>query len=347
MNIIIIHAGEHGECRPYIRNAYTLTYKERDMKKRYLVIALILFAFISLFIGVIDIKPWDLFNLNDDKVHTFLVSRVPRLISIILAGVSMSICGLIMQQLSRNKFVSPTTAGTLDSARLGILVSLMLFTTASPLVKMLVAFIFALIGTMLFMKILDRIKFKDTIFIPLVGLMFGNIISSISTFFAYKYDLIQNMSSWLQGDFSMIIKGRYELLYISIPLIVIAYLYANKFTVAGMGEDFSKNLGLNYKRVVNIGLILVALVTCTVVLTVGTIPFLGLIIPNIVSIYRGDNLKNSLSHTALLGAVFVLFCDILGRIIIFPYELSISLTVGVIGSAIFVYMLMRRRAHGL
>ncbi|MFD3271817.1 ABC transporter permease [Paenibacillus dendritiformis] len=317
------------------------------MKKRYLVIALILFAFISLFIGVIDIKPWDLFNLNDDKVHTFLVSRVPRLISIILAGVSMSICGLIMQQLSRNKFVSPTTAGTLDSARLGILVSLMLFTSASPLVKMLVAFVFALAGTMLFMKILDRIKFKDTIFIPLVGLMFGNIISSISTFFAYKYDLIQNMSSWLQGDFSMIIKGRYELLYISIPLIVIAYLYANKFTVAGMGEDFSKNLGLNYKRVVNIGLILVALVTCTVVLTVGTIPFLGLIIPNIVSIYRGDNLKNSLSHTALLGAVFVLFCDILGRIIIFPYELSISLTVGVIGSAIFVYMLMRRRAHGL
>ncbi|MGG4397846.1 ABC transporter permease [Paenibacillus thiaminolyticus] len=317
------------------------------MKKRYLVIALILFAFISLFIGVIDIKPWDLFNPNDDKVHTFLVSRVPRLISIILAGVSMSICGLIMQQLSRNKFVSPTTAGTLDSARLGILVSLMLFTTASPLVKMLVAFVFALAGTMLFMKILDRIKFKDTIFIPLVGLMFGNIISSISTFFAYKYDLIQNMSSWLQGDFSMIIKGRYELLYISIPLLVIAYLYANKFTVAGMGEDFSKNLGLNYKRVVNIGLILVALVTCTVVLTVGTIPFLGLIIPNIVSIYRGDNLKNSLSHTALLGAVFVLFCDILGRIIIFPYELSISLTVGVIGSAIFVYMLMRRRAHGL
>ncbi|MBG9794494.1 iron ABC transporter permease [Paenibacillus dendritiformis] len=317
------------------------------MKKRYLVIALILFAFISLFIGVIDIKPWDLFNLNDDKVHTFLVSRVPRLISIILAGVSMSICGLIMQQLSRNKFVSPTTAGTLDSARLGILVSLMLFTSSSPLVKMLVAFVFALAGTMLFMKILDRIKFKDTIFIPLVGLMFGNIISSISTFFAYKYDLIQNMSSWLQGDFSMIIKGRYELLYISIPLIVVAYLYANKFTVAGMGEDFSKNLGLNYKRVVNIGLILVALVTCTVVLTVGTIPFLGLIIPNIVSIYRGDNLKNSLSHTALLGAVFVLFCDILGRIIIFPYELSISLTVGVIGSAIFVYMIMRRRAHGL
>jgi iron complex transport system permease protein len=136
-------------------------------------------------------------------------------------------------------------------------------------------------------------------------------------------------------------------MYISIPLLVIAYLYANKFTIAGMGEDFSKNLGLNYRRVVNIGLVIVALVTASVVLTVGMIPFLGLIIPNIVSIYRGDNLKNSLSHTALLGAVFVLFCDILGRVIIYPYEISISLTVGVLGSGIFAYLLMRRKAYGI
>ncbi|HHY22142.1 MAG TPA: ABC transporter permease [Bacilli bacterium] len=315
------------------------------MKRRYLVIALIVFSFISVFIGVKDISPLDLLNLNDDQVQVLLVSRLPRLISIIIAGVSLSICGLIMQQLTRNKFVSPTTAGTMDSARLGILVSLLLFTTASPITKMLVAFAFALLGTFIFMKILERIKFQDTVFIPLVGLMFGNIVGSISTFLAYKYDLIQNMSAWLQGDFSMIIKGRYEILYISIPLMVLAYLFANQFTVAGMGEDFSKNLGLNYKRVVNIGLVLVALLTSAVVLTVGMIPFLGLIIPNIVSIYQGDHLKNSLSHTALLGAVFLLFCDILGRIIIYPYQLSISLTVGVIGSGIFVYLLMRRKAY--
>ncbi|WP_019121224.1 ABC transporter permease [Brevibacillus massiliensis] len=317
------------------------------MKRRFLLLALIILSLASIFIGVKDITPLDLFHLSEDKAQILLVSRLPRLISIIIAGVSMSVCGLIMQQLSRNKFVSPTTAGTLDSARLGILVSLMAFATASPFLKMLVAFVFALLGTFLFMKILERIKFRDTIFIPLVGLMFGNIISSISTFFAYKYDLIQNMSAWLQGDFSLIMKGRYELLYVSIPFLVLAYLFANKFTVAGMGEEFSKNLGLNYKQVVRIGLIIVALVTSSVVLTVGTIPFLGLIIPNIVSIYQGDHLKKSLPHTALLGAVFILFCDILGRIILYPYEISISLTVGVIGSGIFVYLLMRRRAHGV
>ncbi|MDQ0857278.1 ABC transporter permease [Bacillus sp. V2I10] len=315
------------------------------MKKRYLFLALTILSISSIFIGVKDITPLDLLNLQDDQVQILLISRLPRLISILIAGVSMSICGLIMQQLTRNKFVSPTTAGTMDSARLGILVSLMIFTSASPLEKMGVAFLFALAGTFIFMKILERIRFKDTIFIPLVGLMFGNIIGSITTFFAYKNDLIQNMSSWLQGDFSMIVKGQYELIYISIPLVIVAYFYANRFTVAGMGEEFSANLGLNYKQVVNIGLVIVALVTTVVILTAGVIPFLGLIIPNIVSIYLGDNLKKSLPHTALLGAVFILFCDILGRIIIYPYEISIGLTVGVIGSIIFIYLLFRRKAY--
>ncbi|TXL61748.1 ABC transporter permease [Cerasibacillus terrae] len=317
------------------------------MKLRYLITSLIIFSIASLFIGVSDISPLDIFSLSADQKEILWTSRIPRLISILIAGMSMSIVGLIMQQLSRNRFVSPTTAGTLDSARLGILVSLIVFTSASPLQKVSIAFVFALLGTLIFMKILERIKFKDTIFIPLVGLMFGNIISSLSTFFAYKYDLIQNMSSFMLGDFSMIMSGNYELMFITIPILALAFFFANKFTIAGMGEDFAKNLGLNYRQVVNLGLIIVALVTASVVLTVGMIPFLGLIIPNIVTIYRGDHLKKSLAHTAALGAVFVLICDIIGRVIIYPYEIPINLTVGVIGSGIFLYLLLRRKKYGL
>ncbi len=317
------------------------------MKLRYLVIILTILSVTSIFIGVTDLSPTDLFSLTEEQAEVLLVSRLPRLISILIAGASMSIAGLIMQQLSKNKFVSPTTAGTLDSARFGVLVSLMMFTAASPLLKTLVSFSFALAGTFIFMKILEKIKFKDPVFIPLVGLMFGSIIDSLATFFAYKNDLIQNMTSWMQGDFSMIMSGNYELLFISIPTLVIAYLYANKFTIAGMGEEFSKNLGLNYRQIVNLGLIIAALVTSTVVLSVGVIPFLGLIIPNIVTIYQGDHLKNNLIHTALLGALFVLLCDIIGRVIIYPYEIPINLTVGVIGSGIFIYLLLRRKKYGL
>lgn len=314
------------------------------MKLYYLIILFTLLSVTSVFVGVTEVSPLDLFSLSEAQERVLIESRIPRVISIIIAGAAMSVCGLIMQQLTRNKFVSPTTAGTMDWARLGILVSLIFFTNASPIVKMLIASTFALAGTFLFMKILDRMKQKESIFIPLVGMMLGNVVGSITTFFALKYDLVQNMSSWLQGDFSLILRGRYELLYISIPLLLLAIIYANHFTVAGLGEDFSKNLGLKYKSVVQVGLVIVALMTSVVILTVGMIPFLGLIVPNIVSLYKGDNLKNSLAHTAFLGAVFVLFCDILGRIIIYPYELSIGVMVGVIGSAIFLYLLLRRKS---
>src|SRR5699024_2073883 len=317
------------------------------MKLRYLVIPSVILSFISIFIGVSDVTPLDIFKLTEEQAEVLLVSRLPRLVSILIAGASMSIAGLIMQQLSKNKFVSPTTAGTMDAARFGVLVSLMWFTAASPLLKMSISFAFALIGTFVFMKILEKIKFKDPVFIPLVGLMFGSIIDSMATFFAYKNDLIQNMTSWMQGDFSMIMSGNYELLYVSIPTLVIAYMYANKFTIAGMGEEFSKNLGLNYRQIVNLGLIITALITATVVLSVGVIPFLGLIVPNIVTIYQGDHLKNNLIHTAVLGALFVLVCDIIGRVIIYPYEIPINLTVGVIGSGIFIYLLLRRKKYGL
>lgn len=311
------------------------------MKKRYLFIILIILSIISLFVGVTNISVNDILSFNIDKIEILLISRLPRLIAIIGAGVGLSISGLIMQQISKNKFVSPTTAATADFAKLGILFCIMIIPGATIMQKMIISFIFAGLGTILFMKMIKAIKIKNIIFIPLIGMMLGKIIGSITTFFAYKYDLVQNISSWMEGDMSLIMKGSYELLYLSVPMVIIAFLYANKFTIVGMGEDFAINLGVNYNFVVNVGLAIVSLICAVTIITVGNIPFLGLIIPNIVSLYSGDNLKKTLYHTALLGPIFLLACDILGRFIIFPFEMSISLTVGVIGSIIFLYMIVR------
>lgn len=311
------------------------------MKKRYLIIILIILSIASIFIGVSNVSISDILNFNQDKIEILLISRLPRLIAILVAGVGLSISGLIMQQISKNKFVSPTTAATSDFAKLGILFCIMIIPGANIMEKMIVSFIFAALGTVLFMKIIKSIKIKNIVFVPLIGMMLGKIVGSITTFFAYKYDLVQNISSWMEGDMSLVMKGSYELLYLSIPMVIIAFLYANKFTIVGMGEDFAVNLGLNYNFVVNVGLAIVSLVCAVTIISVGNIPYLGLIIPNIVSLYSGDNLKKTLYHTALLGPTFLLICDIFGRIIIFPFEMSISLTVGVIGSIIFLYMIIR------
>lgn len=314
-----------------------------------LVAALLALSFISLFIGVANVSPVDalLWRLTPIQKQILAITRIPRLLSAILAGAALSMAGMIMQQLTRNKFVSPTTAGTMDAARLGVLVALIVFPGASLLQKTGIAFAFALAGTFLFVRIIERIKFKNATFIPLVGLMFGNIVSSATTSIAYRYDLLQSLNTWLHGDFSMILRGRYEMLYIGLPLILVAYIYADRFTIAGMGDSFATNLGLNYRHVVNVGLVIVAAVSAAVVLTVGSLPFLGLVVPNIVTLYRGDSVKHSLLHAALLGAVLVVACDTLGRVVIYPYEVSVGLTMGVLGSGLFLLMLLRQNARGV
>ncbi|EAL5637282.1 ABC transporter permease [Campylobacter coli] len=310
-----------------------------------LLILLVVFGIISLFIGIIRINLDDIFSLSTTQLEIILLTRIPRLIAILLTGMSLSICGLIMQQLTQNKFVSPTTAGTMDCAKFGILISLIFFTGASFFTQALIASIFALLGSFIFIQILRKIKLKDVIFVPLIGLMFGGIINAITTFFAYALNYIQNIQGWLQGSMANVMQGNYELLYISLPLFILAYFLAHKITIAGMGEDLALNLGVSYNTILFLGLIIVSIITSVVIVSIGVIPFLGLIIPNLVAIYRGDNLKKNLIYIALCGALFLLICDIISRLVIFPFEMPLSITTGVLGSLIFVFLLLKRKTY--
>lgn len=312
------------------------------IKRRYLFLLLIPLAFISLFVGVGEMRLSALLSGQAQDWHLFWTSRLPRLMAIMVAGAGLSVCGLIMQSLSRNRFVSPTTAGLYDCARLGVLISIILLPSASIFAKTGFAILVSLVGAMAFMSILAILKHRDTVFVPLVGMIFGSIISAFTTFIALQLDLLQSLAGWLQGDFSTILNGQYELIYLSIPVLILIYGFANRFVLAGLGEDFAINLGLNCKQTMLIGLMLISIITGVVIVTVGAIPFLGLIVPNLVSLYLGDNIRKTLSHTALLGALLVLLCDVFGRVVIFPYEVSVSLIMGVIGSMIFLWLLFRR-----
>lgn len=299
-------------------------------------------AVVSLFVGVQDISFSDFLNLTDDQRMTLGISRIPRTVSLIMVGMGMSIAGFIMQQISQNKFVSPSTAGTLDAAKLGILVALINFPLATTLQKSFIALVITLVTTIFFIVMVRRIRFRNVIFIPLIGMMFGNILNAVATFYAYKNNIVQNMQGWLMGDFSAVLQGNYESVYFILPAVILSYVYANEFVVVGMGENFSKNLGLSYHQIVMIGLFCVALTVSVSVVTVGAVPFLGLIIPNLVSMIHGDQLKKTLPYTALYGAIFLLICDIIGRIIIYPYEIPIGLTIGVIGGIFFLILILKR-----
>ena len=316
------------------------------LKLRFLIPLTLLLAVASVFIGVGNVSFTGLLAGRSEDWLLLTNSRLPRLISIVIAGASLSISGLILQCLSRNRFVSPTTAGLEDSARFGVLLALILLPASTGWLQTSFAAFTTFLGAMCFMAILNTLKHRDTVFVPLVGMMFGNIINSITVFFALHFDLLQNINAWLQGDFSSVLSGRYETLFVSIPALLLAYVFAQRFVLAGMGEDFAVNLGVNYKRTMALGLVLVSIVTAVVIVTVGSIPFLGLIVPNLVALYLGDNLKLTLPHTAVVGALLVLVCDLTGRLVIYPYEISVSLIMGIIGSVVFLSMLLKRYRHG-
>ena len=313
-----------------------------------IAIAVILtLSVVSLFVGVSDVSLRSLWaeGLDGRSMQLLFASRLPRTFALILAGAGMAVAGLLMQMLVRNRFVEPSTVGTMESASFGMLM-VVLFAPDMPVIgRMLVAAFFALLGTALFLRLLRAIPLRSILMVPLVGILLSGVIGAVTTFFAYRYNLLQSLSAWTTGDFSIVLRGRYELLWISGAMVILAYIAADRFTVAGLGKDFSTNLGVNHGVVITLGLVIVSLVSASVLVSVGMIPFLGLVVPNIVSLMVGDNARRSLPLVALMGAGLVLACDIVGRIVISPYEIPIGATMGVLGSACFLYLLLRSRAR--
>lgn len=311
-----------------------------------LSLALVVLAICSLFVGVIDLTPRDLLSGDLHQLEVFVVSRLPRLLAILCTGVGMSVAGLIMQQLCNNKFVSPTTGATISSAQFGILLALLFFPASTLWSRALFAFGAAILGTWVFVWFIQRIQFKDAVMVPLVGIMFGNVIGGLTSYLAYQHDMTQALSTWLVGHFSLVLKGRYEIVWLTVPLVILAFVFANHFNIVGLGRDFSKNLGVPYNLVLFAGLTISAMITASIVVVVGSISYIGLIVPNVVAMFKGDKIRGALVDTALFGALFVLVCDMIGRVVIFPYELPIELIVGILGSLIFIGLLFYRLKNG-
>ena len=308
---------------------------------------LLIISVLSLFIGVIDIDLNTLLSGGDGMgLNIFLLARIPRLLAILCTGVGMSVAGLIMQQLCMNKFVSPSTGATIQSAQFGILLSLVFIPGIGLWGRVLLAFAMSVLGTWIFVWFVQKIQFKNAVLVPLIGIMFGNVLGGITSFIAYRFEVTQQLSTYFVGSFALIIKGNYELVWLVIPLVTIAFIFANYFNIVGIGKEFSQNLGVNYKLVLFFGLTIASMITASVVTIVGQISYIGLIIPNIVAMFKGDKIKGTLVDTALLGALFVLICDIIARSVIMPYELPIELVVGIIGSVMFIAMLIYKLNHG-
>lgn len=309
------------------------------------ILSFVLFAalmVVSLSVGVADFDFRRIFaDLGGSDTQLLWQSRLPRTLAIILTGAGMAISGTILQVVLKNRFVEPSMVGATQSAALGMLVTALLVPQAAIITKISLATLCAVAGMLIFTKLIKYLPATDYLMIPLVGIVFGGIIDALSTFIAYQTEMVQLLGVWRFGDFSAILAGRYELLWLVGAISFAAYFLADKLTIIGLGDNLAINLGVNHRTIVKLAILMVAMTSSVVVATVGMIPFVGLVVPNIISRLVGDNLRSSLPAVALLGSSSVLFCDIVGRLIRYPFEIPVTVVFGVLGAMVFLYLLLK------
>lgn len=274
-------------------------------------------------------------------------SRLPRTLAVLLSGAALAVAGVVIQSLVRNRFVGPDTAGTGDSAALGLLGVTLIAPGAPIWVKMVAASLAAMAGTALFLAIIRRLPVREVMLVPIAGLILSGIIGSVVTWIAWEADLLQFVGTWLMsGEFSGVIAGRYELLWVAGAAAALAWFAADRFAILSLGDQVATGLGLSSRGVMRLGMVVVSVVSAMVVTTVGMIPFVGLVVPNIVARVMGDNLRASIPVVAAGGAGLLLACDLIGRSVRYPYEIPVGTILGIVGSAIFLWLLYRPAAHG-
>lgn len=301
------------------------------------VMIVIALGVISLFTGVYDI--WG----QEDGLRMFFITRIPRTVALMLTGAAMSMSGLVMQLITQNRLVEPTTTGTIEWAGLGLLVVYLIVPAPTLVLRMTGAIIFSFVGTMVFFMFLKRVKLRSSLIVPIIGMMLGAVISAFSTFLGLTFQMTQSIENWFIGSFASVQIGRYEYLWLIVIIAVLIYIYADRFTLAGLGEDVAKSLGANYNRIIMLGTGLIAFAVGIVTAVIGNLPFLGLIVPNVISMYRGDDLRSNLPWVCVLGMGVITLCDIISRTIIMPFEVPVSLILGTVGSVVFIVILMRQR----
>ncbi|WP_312426270.1 ABC transporter permease [Lacrimispora sp.] len=301
------------------------------------IIVVIILGIISLFTGVYDIQG------QVDGRDMFFITRVPRTAALMLTGAAMSMSGLVMQLITQNRLVEPTTTGTIEWSGLGLLIVYLFFPAPTLVLRMTGAIMFSFIGTMIFFLFLRRVKLRSSLIVPIIGMMLGAVISAFSTFVGLTFQMTQNIESWFVGSFAAVQVGRYEYLWLIIIVTGLIFICADKLTLAGLGEDVATSLGVNYNKIIILGTGLISFSVGIVTAVIGNLPFLGLIVPNIVSMYRGDNLRSNLPWVCVLGMGVITLCDIISRTIIMPFEVPVSLILGTVGSIVFIVILLRQR----
>jgi iron complex transport system permease protein len=316
-----------------------------------LTLLLLLAASISLMVGATPISvgdAWRAFFMSPDTsgetVRTILLQiRLPRVLLAMIVGAGLASAGAVLQALLRNPLAEPYILGISSGGTVGALVAVFVGVGMTQVTMPLFSFVGSGLVMLLVFMLGHRRGFLDTNALLLSGVMVGAFFSALILLFtALANQDIRATYLWLIGNLSSAEMGS---LAVVAPLILLASVLlltrARLFNLIAIGDETAMHLGVDVERVKRLSYLLASLITGLAVSVSGVIGFVGLVVPHTCRLIFGPDHRLLIPASFLGGAIFLLLCDLVSRVLLAPSEIPVGAVTAVLGAPVFIYLLKK------
>lgn len=326
-------------------------------RSAYFVIAFLLFILVAVFsisAGAVKIPLQEILNVfmggGDETSRTIILTlRLPRVIGAAVVGMGLSIVGAFFQGLLRNSMADPYVLGISSGAALGATIAIVLGFGFFGLNVM--AFITSLI-TVFFVYTISKAGTRVSMTTMLLaGIAVSAFISAVvSLMMLLNRSELSRIIFWTMGGFNL---TSWQDVLFSVPVIVIGsfvmYMFSRDVNAILTGEEVAEHLGVNTELVKKVVLVIGSLVTATAVSVGGIIGFVGLIVPHISRLIIGPDNRVLVPFSGIVGAMFLVFADVMARVILKPVEVPVGIITAAFGGPFFLYLLIKnkRKSEGM
>ena len=284
-----------------------------------------------------------LYPINSFDLEIILELRLPRVLLAVFAGILLSLSGLILQTIFKNPLAGPFTLGIASAVSFATSLAVALATISIFLNQYLMGISFGIVYAF-FLYYLSR-KTSHLILL-LAGLIFSFFFSSLIVFTQYFLDQQNSflVNRWMMGNLNVYSYADVSIItVVTLVFLFFAYYFRNKLDLLLLDEGLAHSAGLKKSQLISIFLLISTIILSILTTVCGPIGFIGLLVPNLIRLQGIHLHKELILRSALLGACALLFCDILAKNILFPFELPTGVMTSLIGAPLFAYVLVRNR----
>ncbi len=286
---------------------------------------------------------------QDVTILVFL--RLPRVITAVLVGSSLAVCGVVMQGLFRNPMASPDILGVSAGGSLGAVTAI---TTGIAPLSLYTLPLFTIVGALLSASLVYVLsttrRTTSLLYIVIAGMAissFLNGLTSVFLLFSNQYEISRYIFWTMGGLDSRTWQHVLTSLPVLVPGMVVLGFFARELNLFSLGEEGALSLGVRVEWTKRALLGIAAVVTGVTIAVAGPIGFVGLLVPHFFRLIVGADHRVLIPAAALGGALFLVLCDLAGRAIIPPFEIRVGIVTGILGAPYLLSLIVRTQRRGV